>query len=213
MTKSADTIGRITISFPITFSLVCAVALLFLTLWFWHETQSAKETLIFFGAGVAAASQVTASFYTARILAASLKKDTRDEDRERRAEERAAAQEALLLKQQALRFGERWNDPTMYHARDTLRAVRKAHATSADELQKVIDGSETNVIHVMNFLEEIATSCRHEVVDKVVIKDQFDFIIVDAWQTLFPWITQRRKTRSPQLWEDVEKLYAAWKQA
>jgi hypothetical protein len=44
-----------------------------------------------------------------------------------------------------------------------LRAVVKAHANSAEDLQKIIEGSETNVIHIMNFLEEIATSCRHEI--------------------------------------------------
>ena len=99
----------------------------------------------------------------------------------------------------------------MYHARDTLRSIAKAHAKSADELQKVIDGNETNVIHVLNFLEEIATSCRHNVVDKVIIKDQFDFVVINTWETLFPWINQHRKIRAPDIWEDVEKLYASWK--
>lgn len=99
----------------------------------------------------------------------------------------------------------------MYHARDTLRAARDAHAKSAEELQKIIDGSETNIIHIMNFLEEIATSCRHDVVDKEIIKDQFDFIVVNTWETLFVWINQRRKRTNPNVWEDVEKLYSAWK--
>jgi hypothetical protein len=211
MKRGADTVGRVNISFPVTFSSVCAVGLLGLTYWFWRESQSVKETLIFFGAGVAAASHMTASFYTARILSASLNKDTRDEAREQRAEKRASIQEVLLLKQQALRFGERWNDPTMYHARDTLRSVRNAHTKSPEDLQKLIDGKETNVIHLMNFLEEIATSCRHEVVDRAIIKDQFDFIVINTWETLFPWISQHRKKSSPDLWEDVEKLYGAWK--
>jgi hypothetical protein len=211
MTNGADTVGRINISFPITFSLICGIVLVILTFWFWHESQSIKETLIFFGAGVAAASQVAASFYTARILSASLGKDRRDEARERRAETRIQFQESLLLKQQALRFGERWNDPSMYHARDTLRAARDAHAKSAEELKKVIDGNETNVIHIMNFLEEIATSCRHEVVDKEIMRGQFDFIVINTWETLFPWIAERRKKHSPNVWEDVERLHGLWK--
>jgi len=211
MAGDADTIGRVNIRFPVTFSLVCAVLLAGLTYWYWRESQSSKETLIFFGAGLAAVSQVAAAFYTARILAATLKKDERDAQREQRAEARAQAQESLLMKQQALRFGERWNDPSMFHARDTLRALIRAHAVSADELQKEIDGRETNVIHVMNFLEEMATSCRYGVVDTNMMRDQFDYVVISTWEVLFPWIQKHRKTRDGDVWEDVEKLYAAWK--
>jgi len=212
MVGDADTIGRVNIRFPLTFSLVCGVLLMGLTYWYWHESQSIKETLIFFGAGLAAVSQVAAAFYTARILNATLRKDDRDVQRESQAEARAQAQESLLMKQQALRFGERWNDASMYHARDTLRAVLKAHAVSADELQKEIDGRETNVIHVMNFLEEIATSCRHGVVDNSIMRDQFDYVVFSTWEALFPWVQKHRKARGGGLWEDTEKLYSAWKQ-
>jgi hypothetical protein len=218
--KGADTLGRVQIQFPITFSAIASVALLGVTYWYWRVDSDVKNTLIFFLAGAAAVAQITASFYTARILSATLAKDQRDTEREKGDVAREAACEKrelelqeLSLKQAAFRYGERWNDASMYHARDTLREIALRHKSQA-ELIDYIKKNLTNVIHVLNFLEEIATACRHEVVKKELMKDQFDFVVVNTWEILFPWIKEHRADRgSKSIWEDLEKLYYGWKQS
>jgi hypothetical protein len=194
--------------------------LLGLTYWYWYDTRDIPQTLIFFLAGSTAVGTVTAAFYTARVLAATLAKDERDAEQEKAAlareearERRAQELQELSLKQAAFRYGERWNDASMYHARDTLREIA-LRDKSQDELVDYIKKNLTNVIHVLNFLEEIATACRHEVVKKELMRDQFDFVVVNTWEILFPWIKQHRVDRgSTSIWEDLENLYYGWKQS
>jgi hypothetical protein len=220
MAKGADTLGRIQIQFPITFSAIASAVLIGITYWYWRVDGDVKDTLIFFLAGAAAVAQITASFYTARILSATLAKDERDAEQEKAALDRENARETreqklqeLALKQAAFRYGERWNDASMYHARDTLREIA-LRDKSQTELVDYIKKNLTNVIHVLNFLEEIATACRHEVVKKELMKDQFDFVVVNTWEILFPWIKEHRVERgSKSIWEDLEKLYYGWKQS
>jgi hypothetical protein len=220
MAKGADTIARIQIHFPITFSALASLALVGLTFWYWYETRDIPQTLIFLLAGGTAVGTITASFYTARVLAATLRKDERDEAREANLaaretarEKREAEHDNILLKQAAFRFGERWNDASMYHARDTIRAVCYVKRTE-DELNEYLEKNTTNVIHVVNFLEEIATSCKHGVADQVILRTQFDFVIANTWETLYPWIKRHRAARSADdIWEDLEDLYHTWKRS
>jgi uncharacterized protein DUF4760 len=195
MADESNILTRIRFDLPITISTVCFFLLIVLTIWFWRESGSTKETLIFFGAGLAAVGQLAAAFYTARTLSAALNKEDRDITRERQ--------------RQALRFGERWNDSSMHNARSTLRAVVNAHAKSAEELKAAIDGNEVHVIHILNFLEEIATCCRYDLADVKLLREQFDFIVIKTWDTLLPWIQQHRRGNS--VWEELEKLNFAWR--
>jgi ABC-type nickel/cobalt efflux system permease component RcnA len=217
----ADTLRRfdIKISFVLTFSSVAILALVIVTFLYWRETQSVKDTLVFFSVGAAAVGQITASFYTARVLNATLRKDDRDarraddydalqKARTEREDARQKAQMELALKQATLRFGERWNDPGMFAARDALRLVLKQG--TEEERKKFIESQETNVMHIVNFLEEMGTSCRHELVDIKIMREQFDFVIVCAWTKLFPWIKEQRH-QDKDIWEDFEHLYDAWK--
>jgi len=209
--RGAETFGRVNLSFPITFSSIASLALFALTFWYWYETRSTKETLIFFAAGAAAVGQVSASFYMARALAESLRKDDRDLRRAEEIDARETAREAVRIKQESLRFGERWNNPTMFHARDTLRTIiKKHHIANEGELRTNIEANETNVIHIVNFFEEIGTACRHGVVAYDIIKEQFDFVVVETWVVLFPWIKQQR-TKNAAIYEDFEALYDACK--
>lgn len=228
----ADTLRRFDIKFSLvlTFSAVAIFALVVVTFLYWRETQSVKDTLVFLSVGAAAVGQITASFYTARVLNATLRKDDRDakraddhdaqqktqrglEDAQQKAQReledvRHKAQRELELKQAALRFGERWNDPGMFAARDALRLVLKQ--SSDVERRKFIETQETNVIHIVNFLEEMGTACRYELVDVKMMREQFDFVIVTTWTKLFPWIKEQRQ-QDNDIWEDFESLYDAWK--
>ncbi len=100
----------------------------------------------------------------------------------------------------------------MQSARDTLREVMKHRSGRAEDLLRFIEQNETAVSHIMNFLEEMATCCRHQVVDVAIMKDQFDYVIVSVWDTLFVWIRkQRQETANFRIWEDTESLYDMWK--
>src|SRR5688572_29043841 len=118
MAMVGDTLRRVEIRFPLTFSAICIVVLLLLTLWHWLDTKSVKDTLVFFVVGAAAVGSITAAFYTARVLGHTLTRDVRDTAREQAADARDRAAQAFALKREAVRFGERWNDPAMHPARD-----------------------------------------------------------------------------------------------
>lgn len=212
MAVGADTLRRFDIkfSFVITFSAVASLGLIGATAWYWLETKSIKDTLVFFSIGAAAVGQITASFYTARVLAATLRKDDRDAARAAEADARYVARIILDKKRESLRFGERWNHPGMFQARYALRMVHRHHDVSEEELRKFIESQETDVMHVVNFLEEIGTACRHEVVDVEIMREQFDDIVVSTWRKLYPWI-EKKRIPNKDIWEDFERLFDAWK--
>lgn len=216
--SSPDHFTQVNISFPIKFSVAAIFVLVVLTGWFYYEARSLKETLVFFAVGAAAGGQITTSFFTARLLASTMKSAERDLQREKLALEREknaatreAAHDQFILRREALRFGERWNDPAMTDARKVLRGISDAKRTSPGDFLDFIDKNETSVSHIMNFIEEIATNCRHEVVDVEIMKRQFDFVVIDTWRCLFDWIHQMRKKHGDDIWEDSEWLYNLWK--
>lgn len=195
--RGPDVLANVQIAFPLTFSLFATIMLVGITAAYAWDTKSLKDTLIFFLAGAAAVGQITAAFYTARMLAATL--SIRSEDI------------GYASRVKAFSFGERWNDPAMYHARDTLREVLD-HDGSHDQLVDVIEKKRTNVIHVMNFLEEIGTAVRCRVADDEIAKMQFSFVVTSTWSKCLPWIHDHRRRRGQNaLWEDLEALYDAWK--
>jgi hypothetical protein len=192
---SADLVTRI--SFPVTFSVLGILGLTVITAAYGYSTQSLKDTLVFFSVGAAAVGQITASFYTARMLGATLAIRRDDLDQQR--------------KRSALQFGSRWNDADMYLVRDVLREVID-HAGSHEDLIQIIEGKRTHVIHVLNFLEEIAITKRSGLSDPDLLRTQFAGVVTAAWATTFPWVqAHRRKRALPSLWEDLESLYAEWR--
>jgi hypothetical protein len=97
-------------------------------------------------------------------------------------------------------------------ARDAFRGIVRHRDGKPDELIKFIEANEPAVRHVINFLEEMATCCRHDLVDVPLMKSQFDAVITSTWDTLFPWVRKVRDEAKSNIWEDVEFLYYKWKQ-
>ena len=76
----------------------------------------------------------------------------------------------------------------------------------------MVEKKNTNVIHILNFLEEIATCHRLGICEDETLKDQFDAVVVATWRRLQPCINRHRSQRnSDDLWEDLETLYDSWK--
>jgi hypothetical protein len=213
MAMIGDTLRRVEIRFPLTFSAIATLVLFILIGLYWHDGASVKDTLMFAVIGAAAVGQITASFYTARVLGATLTREARDVAREAASDQRASSEREFILKKESLRFGERWNDPRMYPARDALRTIVGRRNQTSEQILVYIEQNETVVLHIMNFLEEMATCCRQGVVDTDLMKDQFDAVIVTAWDTLFPWIRKKRQEANPKIWEDSEALYDSWKRS
>ncbi|HUI14281.1 MAG TPA: DUF4760 domain-containing protein [Xanthobacteraceae bacterium] len=216
--RGADTLTNVRIEFPITFSVIGTLVLLGLTFWFWDISDSAKETLIFFSAGIVALANTAAAFYTARTLNAALRSE-RDsaernqliDEREERFENREKDRDSFRIKMYSMEFGKRWNDPGMFHVRDTIREIYKKHEDGED-LKDFIEQRQTNVIHCINFLEEMATACKSGLADEEILRNQFDHITVSIWKKLYPWIEiYREKRGNKRIWEDLEWSYDRWK--
>ena len=99
----------------------------------------------------------------------------------------------------------------MYHARDTLRELLDFIGTQ-DEFVKLVESKKTNVIHIVNFVEEIGHAKKLRLINHEIGKEQFDHIVCSTWVKLWPWITKHRHDRGNQkIWEEFEALYDAWK--
>ena len=212
MSGTADTVVRVRVQFPVTFSIITTLLVIALTWTFYYHTNGGlKETLVFFAAVVTAGGQITASFYTARALAATLKINQENSVRASKTDIAEAAREVLVQRRAALAYGRRYNDPSMYHVRDAFRSI-VSHEGSVDDLVRFAEEKATNVIHILNFLEEIAFAIREGVADERLLRNQFQVVVVQGWLRLVPWITKHRDARrSTEIWEDLEKLYDRWK--
>jgi len=213
-----DNVAHIDIRFPVNFSLIVTGILITLTVGFWFVTQDWRETFMFFAIGAAAGAQVTTTFFTARLLGMHIKSREDEKEREKLAnerEERRAAREKahddFILRREAARFGERWNDPGLADARNTMEELRRRRFDS-EKLLSFIRENEKAVTHVINLVEEIATCCKHHLVDTSLMRRQFDFVVFNTWECLSSWVYEvRKECGEPGIWEDTEWLYRSWK--
>lgn len=215
--QETDKISQVSIHFPIRFSAVAALVLVLLTIAFWAVSGDAIETLVFFAVGAAAAAQITTAFFTARLLGfqistrdAEIEREQRADAREELRKQREEAHDAFLLRREAIRFGERWNHPEMREARATLRSILEKNG-DAGALNAYLNENKLDVNHVLNFIEEMATCCRHGLVDEPLMRKQFDYVVCKTWRSLSTWIDGERKASVDAIWEDMEWLYDQWK--
>ena len=146
--------------------------------------------------------------------------ENRDADKERerlaneREERRAKREEAhdlFVLRREALRFGEKWNDPSFVDERKTMEEIRKLRGDTK-ALNAFIEANEISVSHFVNLIEEMVTCCKFEVVDVDIMRKQFDFVVFNTWECLSDWIKKERmNVGNSEIWEDLEWLYHSWK--
>jgi hypothetical protein len=196
---------------PLIACAVGAVVLATLTVWYSRAGASTNETLFFVLIGLTALGGVTLSIFTAQILVATLQKEDRESAAEDRRLAAQAAHDELERKRAAFGYLERWNNPNMYHARDVLRDILREDRTEQQLKQFVSQGRETNVIHILNFMEEISTGCVSGVADEGVCRRTFDAIMIEAWTTLKPWVDDYRRHGHEDTWEDLEAVVRRWR--
>jgi len=206
MATDSDDLFTVKLSFVIRAGAVSVVVALVLTGIYYWATRSVKDTVVFFAAIVAAIGAVLSAFYAARAITLST-----------RAQNAAsAAAQAEFLRQRhltSMRYGERWNHPNMFHVRDTVREVFSASVGRQGEeaFNKIIEEKKTNVIHFLNFLEEVAIVLDRDLADHDIMFAQFQGILGQGYHRLEPWIVQHRRERGlPRMWEYAEMLAAKW---
>ena len=96
--------------------------------------------------------------------------------------------------------------------RDTYREVLELRGKTEDEIKELVENKKTNIIHLLNFLEEISFTVDQKLLDISLVRNQFEGIVISVWQLLGPWVVKRRSDRGrPKIWKQVEDLYDTWK--
>ena len=171
----ADRLGEI--RFPVTASVVASLIVVALSAVYWWTTSRVPETVLFFAAAATGAGTVLGAFYTARGLALTAAALTRDESRHKTA--------------LAFQFTSKWNDPAMFHVRDAVRELFNGDHAS-QEFTHLLKSKETNVIHFLNFLEEVSIAIEKGGADPNILKEAFAGITVLAWSKLQDWVVSQR---------------------
>jgi hypothetical protein len=84
-------------------------------------------------------------------------------------------------------------------------------AGNAEEIARYANENDTNVGHVLNFLEELALAKHVGGADPVLAREMFEGIVLGLWQALRPWIENRRQLRRrPKIWMHFDALQAEW---
>jgi hypothetical protein len=155
-----------------------------------------QGAVIFFGAGVATAAAIATAFYTARTLQIAHVKHERE------------PQEV------SARFAERWNDASMFHVRKACHEIIEMRNDERDKVKEKIEADGTarsNIVHILNFLEELAVAVRTERADYTYSKRMFAGIVINVYHVAQHWIDEERKRRGrPQLWVELRWLYEQW---
>ena len=182
--NSADQI-RINTSLPIRVSLAISVLTVAFIALYYYATKDWKDTAVFAGASVAAAGGIMAAFYAARALAFQMQQQA---DATEAAKERASHDKKVA----ALQYASRWNDPQMLEARRICREMIEMDGKGVIDIETALQngGDELRVVHMLNFLEEIAISVRHDVADADILRDIYGDAICAVWRCMGPWALQ-----------------------
>jgi hypothetical protein len=190
----ADRLGEL--RFPVTASIVATLIVIVLGGVYGYIIRKVAETVLFIAAASAGAGAILGAFYTARGLELTASALARDEIRYKTA--------------LAFQFTSKWNDPAMFHVRDAVRGLLTGDHNSV-EFSALLTTQETNVIHFLNFLEEVAIAMERAGADPDILREAFRGIVLTAWSRLQAWaVEQRRKRNTPRLWTNVEALARKW---
>jgi Domain of unknown function (DUF4760) len=81
----------------------------------------------------------------------------------------------------------------------------------APDFQDDIKAKQTNVIHFLNFLEEVGIAIEKGGADHTILKEAFGGVVNTAWSKLQDWIREQRRERNRQrIWIYVEELAKKW---
>jgi hypothetical protein len=188
--------------FSVTWSFVAALSVIFLTALYYWGDQRRQDTLEFF----IWASGVCGGLLSAYYVWEGLK--TTVAQREELRKERSI--------DEALTFICRWNDPGLARTRERWRKLgREIAESNVQNLPEFVAADmerRTVVADVLNFYEEMAYAARRGTADITTLRELFDTVVLDYYETYRPWVAHRRKADGkPTAWEHLEWLYDQWK--
>jgi hypothetical protein len=200
-----------TVKLVLTFGVAATIAVIAATAGYIYVDDPYKNAMLFFVASIAAAGQLGASLYTARILQFTV--DTQAKSATDLAEKEAKI-EKQLLEDAAARYGARWVDPAMYHMRKECIGIIDKRNTP-DQVKKILQENEnqaTNIRNALNFLEDMALSVNRGRCDEGIARDLFCGIVLNIWHATGPWVVAERvRLGRTQAYVQLENLFNRWR--
>lgn len=203
--KPVDTV-HIDISFPIQFSILIGIIAVVLVGCYLIFVKDVSKTLIFAAATAASTGAILAAFYTGRILVQSIEQDIYNR-------EQLCDSIDFQRKVMALEYASKWNEPSMLKVRKACRKIVHLKEKGLNDVESFINsnGNIDDVIHLLNFLEEIAFASQENIADPRLLKEGFLGIVRMTWDTLGLWVKKRRNDIGDQgMWIELEALYSDW---
>lgn len=200
-----------TLNLVLTFGVVATIAVIVATSAYILLDEPYKSGLIFFVAACAAAGQLGASLYTARILQFTV--DTQNKASQDLSKKDAQL-EKQLLEDAAAKYGSRWVDPSMYHTRKECGAVINKRTTpqNVKELLEKDENAATNIRNALNFLEDLSLSVNNGRCDEEIAKGLFCGIVLNIWHATSHWVqSERVRLGRTQAYVQLEQLFNGWK--
>jgi RNA binding exosome subunit len=199
------------VKFTVTFGLVAAVFVVGTTIAYLFVPPPYQNSLIFFAAACAAAGHLGAALYAARILQFTIQSQTEATKTLAEKEERLERQ---ALEDAAAKFGERWDNTSMFHLRKECQEIID-NKNNPQQIMTSIKGDkikDVNVSNILNFLEELALSVNQKRCDETIAKLLFCGIVMNIWHATEPWVkSERTRLGRPPLWIELESLYQRWR--
>lgn len=203
--RSVDRVD-VKINFPISITISVVAIAAFLVFFYFTSTGSVEKTLLFSTAAFAAVGTILAAFYTARVLALNL-----EQDRNSRAEHMLLIE--LEKKKNAMGYGARWTNPQMQSSRKTCREIANMKGKSLKQISEFLSDEEkkSDVFHLLNFFEEIATAVGCGVADEQTLKELYEEPYSAVWNSLHLWLEQHKKKNGlVSAWDNLEILHKEW---
>lgn len=201
----------LTVKLVVSFGVVATIIILAASIAFYSANDDTRTLLTFIVTSIAAAGQLGAAIYTARILQFTV--DTQNKSSADLSEKEARV-EQQLLEDAASRYGSRWVDPSMYHTRKECLSVIE-NRNSPQDVKRSLQEKEdkaTNMRNALNFLEDMALSVNSGRCDEKIAKDLFCGIVLNIWHATGDWVqAERVRLGRTQAYIQIEVLFNRWK--
>lgn len=167
--------------------------------------------LLFFAAACAAAGQLAAAFYSAKVLEFTVQ--TQRETLSTGTTSKAENDKRYFL-EKSQEFAARWNNANLFHVRQHCEEIVQ-NRSNQEAIKDKIDGDKNfsaNIKHVLNFLEEMALCVNQQACNEEIAKALFCGIVINVWHATEFFVKEQRTSRGrPQIWRELESLYGRWK--
>lgn len=203
---------------PVTVGVILGFVVVAIVLAYLLVPKAYEGVVILVAAALAAAGTLGNAYYVGRTLELTVQSENRilarQEELNRQAAERHEQDARQARLERSSRFGERWNQPELFHSRKACRQVMDDAPKGADHIAKLLEEDldmAMNIGHVLNFLEEMSISIREEWADEEFCRRLFEGIALKLFDATETWRQQQAQRRGrTKLWAELRWLYNRW---